>query len=122
MDALVVTMDVYHAAIDGHIAEKEHLFAGKEVAFIAKGGSIGRMAGNFAVKSRDCERSRVVFAVMRGEYATMRGHNGAKRVFFAAMGVHHATIGASNVAMEALITATCAFNAATLRGRPSSHG
>src|SRR5258706_2415755 len=80
------------------------------------------MASHFAVKSRDCERSRGVFAVMRGDHAAMRGHNDVKRVSFAAMRVHHATIGASNVAMEALITATCAFNAATLREDPHHTG
>jgi hypothetical protein len=64
MDTLGVTLDVYHAAIDGLVAIKERLIAGKEVAFTAKDGSIVRMAGHFAVKSRDCERSRVIFAVI----------------------------------------------------------
>jgi len=64
MDMLVVTMDALFAAIDGLVATKERLFAGKEVAFTAKGGSIVRVAGHFAVKSRNCERSRGVFAVM----------------------------------------------------------
>ena len=50
--------------------------------------------------------------MMRGDHAAMRGHNGAKRVSFAAMRVYHATMDTSNVAMEALITATYVFNAA----------
>jgi hypothetical protein len=99
MDTLVVTMDALYAAIDGLNAAKECLFAGKEGAFTARGGSIVRMVGHIAVKSRNCERSKVVFAVMTEDHAVMRGHNGAKRVSFAAMRVHQAIMGTSNIAM-----------------------
>ena len=77
MDMLVVTLDVDHAAIDGLVAIKERLFAGKEGAFTAKGASIVRMAGPFAVKSRGCERSRGVFAVMEGDYTALGVLNAA---------------------------------------------
>jgi hypothetical protein len=72
MDTLVVTMDALFAAMDRLVARKEDHFAGKEGAFTAKDVSIVRMAGHIAVKSRDCEKSRVVFAVIRGDHAAMR--------------------------------------------------
>ena len=53
--------------------------------------------------------------MMAGDYAAMRGHNGAKRVSFAAMRVHHA-------AMLALIAATSTPNTATLREDPHHPG
>jgi len=65
MDMLAVTMDALYAAIDRFIATKERLLAVKEIAFTAKNRSIVRMVDHIAVKSMDCERSRVVFAVIR---------------------------------------------------------
>jgi hypothetical protein len=54
MDTLVVTMDVYYAAIDGLDAAKEDHFAVKEGAITAKGEAFVRITGYFAVKCRDC--------------------------------------------------------------------
>jgi hypothetical protein len=71
MDTLGVTLDVYLAAIDGHLAVKEGLFAVKGGAITAKCESIVRMTGLFAVKCRDCERSRVYFAVMKVDHAAI---------------------------------------------------
>jgi hypothetical protein len=113
MDTLFVTMDVYFAAIDGHYAAKDGLFAMKEGAITAKCWSFVRMAGLFAVKCMDGERTRVSFAVIRRDHAAIRGHNTAKELSFAAIREHHAAMGASNAAMEALIIAKCAFIAAT---------
>jgi len=71
MDTLGVTMDVYFAAIDGHVAAKEGPFAVKIGAITAKGGPIIKMASHFAVKCRDCERTRVDFAAIRGDHAAI---------------------------------------------------
>jgi hypothetical protein len=72
VDTLIVTMNALYAAIDGLDAAKEGLFAMKKESFTAKGGAIVRMIGRIAVKRRVCERLRVIFAVMKEAYATLR--------------------------------------------------
>jgi len=113
MDTLRVTLDVHLAAINGHFAVKGSLVAAIGGAIAANSVSIVRMVGLLTVKYRGCERRRVYFAVMREDHAVMGGRIAAKRLSLAAMRVHHAAMGASNVAMEAPITAKCAFNTAT---------
>jgi len=113
MDTLVVTLDVHLAAIEGHDATKGGLVAVKRGAVTARSVSIVRVEGLLAVKCKDCERTRVYFAVIREDHAVMGGRNAAKGLSLAAMRVHHAVMAASNVAMEAPIAAKCAFNLAT---------
>lgn len=112
MGTLVVTVDALYAVIDRSYAAKAGHFAVKERVFTANGEPIVRIASHIAGKSRDCKRSRGVFAVMEGTHTAMKGHKAAKRLSFAAIGVHYARMGTSNAAIGTLIAAKCAFNLA----------